>query len=175
MLAACGFLTVNPVGLDVSFVAETLWTGVGAGHKTKHTKDGNHGGRTVTDQGQGQADNGHDTDTHTNIDQDLEHQCGSCTEANQSAHIVRAFCTHVNTAGNDGQFQHHDQNTAEKAHLFANGGEDVVCVLGKQVAALGTVTIEQTLSGQTAAGEGLQIHHVVVALVDALRVDGFIE
>lgn len=41
--------------------------------------------------------------------------------------------------------------------------------------ALGTVAVEQSLSRQAAAGEGAQVHHGVVALVDARGVDGVVK
>ena len=138
-LAACGFLAVDTVGLNISFMAETLRSGVGTGHQSQHTEDGNDRRRAIADQGQCQADNGHNTDTHANVDQDLEHQRGSCAEADQAAHIVRTFCADVNAAGNDGQFQQHDENTAEETHFLADGGEDIVGVLGEQVAALASM------------------------------------
>ena len=48
-------------------------------------------------------------------------------------------------------------------------------MLGKQTAALGTVAVEQTLSGQTAAGQGQQVDLVVVAFINTQRVDAFIK
>ena len=152
-------------------MAQTLRSGVGAGDEAQHTENGNHGGRTIADQGQGQADNGHNADTHTHVDQDLEHQGGGRTEADQTAHIVGALSAHIDAPGDDGQLQHHNQNTAEEAHFLADGGEDVVRVLGEQVAALGTVAVEQALACQTAAGKGLQIDLGVVAGTGALGIE----
>ena len=122
------------------------------GDQAQHTEDTDHRGGAIADQGQGQADNGHDTDAHSHVDEDLEHQSRGGTEADQTAHIVRSSGTHEDTPGDDGKLHHHDQHTAEEAQLFTHRGKDVVRVLGKQVAALGTVAIEQPLSCQAAAG-----------------------
>ena len=153
-------------------MTEALRSGMGTGHQSQHTENGYNGRGTIADQRQGQADNGHDTNAHAHIDQDLEHQSRGGTEADQAAHVVGAFCANVNAAGNDGQLQNHDQNTAEEAHLLTDGGEDVVRVLGEQVAALGTVAVEQALAHQTAAGEGLEVDLGVIPGADTLGIEG---
>ena len=48
-------------------------------------------------------------------------------------------------------------------------------MLSIQVAALGTVTVEETLSGETTAGKGLEVDLGVVTFVDTLRVNGGME
>ena len=152
-----------------------LWSGIGAGHQSQHTENGNHGRGAVADEGQRQTNNGHNADAHAHVDDDLEHQRGGCAEADNPADIVLAPHAHPNAPGDDGQLQQHDQHAAEEAQLFADGGEDVVRMLGKQVAALGTVAVEQALARQTAAGQGLQVDLVVVAGADALRIEVGIE
>ena len=125
---------------------------VGARHEPQHGIDRHDGGTAITDQRQGQADNGHNTDAHANIDGHLEDQRGSCTKADQTAHIILTADTYKDTAGNNGKFQQHHEHAAEKAQFLADGGEHIVCMLGEETAALGTVAVEQALSGQTAAG-----------------------
>ena len=156
-------------------MAQRLRSGMGAGHKSQHAENRNHGGGAIADEGQGQADNRHNTDAHTDIDDDLEHQRGSCTEAHQTADVILAPHTHPDTPGDDGKFQDHDQNTAEEAQLFTDGGEDVVRMLGEQVTALGPVAVEQALARQTAAGKGLEVDLVVVAGADALGIKGGVD
>ena len=109
---------LSSVWLDIAFVAQGGWSGVGTGDQAQHTKDGNHGGAAVADQGQGQADNGHNADAHTNVDQHLEHQGGGHAEADHPAHIVLALNAHIDAAGNDGQLQQHDDHAADEAQLL---------------------------------------------------------
>ena len=57
------------------------------GHQTQHGVGCDDGAAAVADQGQGQADNRHCTDAHTDVDHHLEHH-GKCrTEAHHAAHI----------------------------------------------------------------------------------------
>ena len=163
------------VRLNIPFVALTFRPGVSARHKPKHGIDGDDGGTAVADQRKGQADNGHDADAHADVDHHLKDQRGSRAEADQPPLIVLAPDTHDDAPGNDGQLQNHHQNTAQEPQLLADGGKDIVRVLGEEVAALGTVALEKTLARQAAAGEGLKVDAVVVALIDALGVYGFIK
>ena len=48
-------------------------------------------------------------------------------------------------------------------------------MLGEQVAALGTVAIEQTLTGEATACKGHFVDSAVVALVDAQGIDGIVK
>ena len=48
-------------------------------------------------------------------------------------------------------------------------------MLGKQIAALGTVAVEQPLTGQAAAGEGQQIDLGVIPGADALGIKGGVD
>ena len=48
------------------------WSGVNAGNQTQHGVNGNDGAAAVADEGQGQADNGHNADAHAHIDDHLE-------------------------------------------------------------------------------------------------------
>ena len=150
------------VWLDVSLVTECLGSGIGAGDQTKHRENGHDGGTAVADEGQGQTDNGHGADAHTHVDDHLENQRGSSTEADQTPHIVRTADAHIDTAGDDGELQNHDGNAAEEAQFFTDGGEDVVRMLGEEGAALGTVAVEQTLACQTAAGKGTEVNGIVI-------------
>ena len=173
-----GHFTVNlisPVGLNVSFMALGGWSRVGAGHQTKHGENGHDGRSAVAEERQGQADNGHNADAHADVDHNLEHQCGSSAEAYQSAHVVLAADADDDAPGNDGQLQCHDQYAAQEAQLLTHGGEDVVRMLGKQVTTLGTVAVEQTLSRQTAAGQGLEVDLTVVTGANALCVEGGVD
>ena len=155
-------------GLDVSFMALALRSCMGAGNQAKHGENGHNGGGAIAEEGEGQTDNGHNTDAHAHIDHNLEHQRGTRTEANQTAHIVLTSDTYVEAPGNHSQFQAHNEDTSEESQFLTDGGEDVVRMLGIEVTALGTVTVEQTLSGQTAAGQGLQVDFGVITLVDTL-------
>ena len=146
---------ISPVRLDISFMAQRLWSGIGAGDQAQHGVDGNHRGTAVADQRQGQADNGHNADAHSGVDHHLEHEGRGRAEAHQPAHIVRAPGTHLDAPGDDGQLQEHHRHAAEEAQLLADGGEDVVRVLGEEVSGLGTVAVEQALSRQASAGQGL--------------------
>ena len=123
-------------------MALALRSGVGAGHKPQHGEDGHDGRSTVAEERQGQTDNGHDTDAHADVDHYLEHQGRACAEADQTAHIILAAHTHIEAPGDDSQLQTHDEHTAEETQLLADGGEDIVRMLGIQVAALGTVAVE---------------------------------
>ena len=156
-------------------MAQAFRSGIGTRHKAKHGVDGNDRGTAVADQGQGQTDNGHNTDAHAHVDHNLEDQSGCGAEADHPAHIVLAPDAHVEAPGDDGQFQQHDQHAAEEAQLLTHGGEDVVRMLGEEGSALGTVAVEQPLTRQTAAGEGEQVDLGVVPLVDAQGVDGGVE
>ena len=146
-----------------------------AGYQSQHGEDGHTGGSAVAEEGEGQTDNGHNTDAHADVDHHLEHQSGACAKADQTAHIVLAADANVDAPGNDEQLQDHDEHTTEEAQLLADGGENVVGVLGVQVAALGTVAVEQTLAGETAAGKGLEIDLTVITFVDTLGVNGGVE
>ena len=126
----------------------TLRAGVNAGYQAHHGVQRHNGAAAVAEEGQCQTDNGHNTDTHAGIDQHLEHQSGSCTEADQPAHIVLAAGTHPNAANHNGQQQDQHQSTADKAQLLTDGGENIVRMLGKQRALLGTGAFEKTLTGQ---------------------------
>lgn len=148
-------------------MAEGLWSGVGAGDQSHGGVDGDHGGAAVADQRQGQADNGHNADAHAHVDQHLEHHGGGRTIADQAAHIVRAAGTDLDAPGDDGKLQQDHAQAAEEAQLLTHGGEDVVRMLGEQVAILGTGAVEQALARQAAAGEGLQVDLAVVAGADA--------
>ena len=152
-----------------------LGSGIGTGDQTQHTIDGNDGGRTIADKGQGQTDNGHDAQAHAHIDHHLENQRRSGAEAYQTTGIVGGFDGHIDAAGNDGQLQQQDQHTTEETQFLTDGGENVVRMLGEEVAALGTGAVEQALAGQAAAGKGQQIDFVVITFVDAQRVNGGIE
>ena len=81
---------------------------------------------------------------------------------------------HIDAPGDDGHFHNHDRKAPHEAQLLAHGRENIVRVPGEQAAALGTVAVEQSLSRQAAAGEGAQVHHGVIALVDAHGVDGVV-
>ena len=148
---------------------------MGARHKPQHGEDGNHGGTAVADQRQGQTDNRHGADAHTDVDHVLEHQGGSRTETHQPPHIVRGLDTHVNAPGNDGKLQQHHNHTAQEPQFLADGGENIVRVLSEEVAALGTVAVEQALARQAAAGQRLEVDFVVVAFVDTLGVNGVVK
>ena len=163
------------VWLDISFVALTFRPGVGTRHQTQHGIDGDDGGAAVADQRKGQADNRHGADAHADVDHHLKDQRGSRAEADQPPLVVLAPNAHEDAPGDNGQLQNHHQNTAQEPQLLADGGENIVRVLGEEVAALGTVALEKTLARQTAAGEGLKVHAVVVALVGALGVNGLVE
>ena len=75
--------------------------GMNTRHQTKHGIEGNDGGAAVADEGQSQADNRGNADAHTHIDNDLEHQCGGCAEADHAPHIVLAAAAYLNTAEHD--------------------------------------------------------------------------
>ena len=155
-------------------MAQTLRSRVGTGDKSEHGVDRNHRGAAVADQREGQADNGHNADAHAGVDHHLEHQRGRGTVAYQTAHIVLAVYAHIDAPGDDGHFHNHDRKAPHEAQLLAHGRENIVRVLGEQAAALGTVAVEQPLPRQAAAGEGTQVHHGVIALVDAHGVDGVV-
>ena len=164
-----------PIGLYISLVALGLGSGMGAGHQSKHGVNGNDGGTAVADQRQCQADNGHNTDTHANIDHDLENQRGCGAEADKPAHIVLTPGAYLDTPGNQGKLHKHDHDTAEEAQLLTHGGEDIVRVLGKKQTALCTVAGEQTLTRQTAAGQGQKIDLIVIPGTDTLRIESGID
>ena len=170
-----GGLQILPVRLYIPFMGHGLRSGIGAGHQTQHRINGNDGRTAVTDEGKGQADNGHGADAHADVDDHLENKSRCGTVADQAAHIVRTPDAHVDTAGDDGKLQNHDGHTAEETQLLADGGEDVVRMLGEQGTCLSTVAIEQTLSRQTAAGKGTEVDGVVIPFVDTLGVDGIIK
>ena len=70
--AGC-FLTVRRQGrANVTLVAGRGGTGIHAGDQSQHSVQRNDGGTTVADKGKGQTDNGHNTDTHTHINDNLE-------------------------------------------------------------------------------------------------------
>ena len=164
-----------PIGLDIALVALGLGSGVRAGNQTQHAINGNDGRCAVADEGQGQTDNGHNADAHAHIDHHLEDQRRSSTEADQTAGIVGGLDGHIDAAANNGQLQQQDQHAAEEAQLLTDGGEDVVRMLGEEVAALGTVAVEQALAGKAAAGKGLEVDLGVVTFVDTLGVNGGVE
>ena len=153
-------------------MALTLRSCMGAGYQTQHGEDGHDGRCTVAEERQGQTDNGHNTDAHAYIDHHLEHQCRACTEADQTAHVILAFHTNIKAPGNDRQLQAHDEHTAQKAQFFAHGGEDIVRMLGVQVAALGTVAVEQALASETTTGKGLEVDFGMVSFIDTLGING---
>jgi len=97
------FEILSPEGLHISLVALALRSGMGARHKPQHGENSHDGRSTVAEEGQGQTDNGHNTDAHADVDHHLEHQSGTCTEANQTAHIVLTFHTHIEAPGNNRQ------------------------------------------------------------------------
>ena len=132
-------------------MTQRLRSGVGAGDQAQHGVDGNHRGAAVADERQGQADNGHNADAHSGVDHHLEHEGRGRAEAHQPAHIVRAPVAHPDAPGDEGDLHNHDQKAAKEAQLLADGGEDVVRVLGEEVSGLGSVAVEQTLAEQTAA------------------------
>ena len=162
-------------GLDIALVAEAGRSGIGTGNQTQHTENGNHRGGSVADQRQGQTDNGHNADAHTGVDHHLEHQSGGRTVADQTAHIVGAAGAHPDASADNSQLHNHDQHASEEAQLLANGGEDIVRMLGEEVAALGTVAVEQTLTEEAAAGEGLKVDLTVVTGAGTLGVEGGID
>ena len=148
---------------------------VGTGYQTQHSIQGHDGRTAVADERQGQADNGHGADAHADVDDHLEDQSRGSAEADQTPHIVGAANTHINTPGDNGKLQNHDSDAAEETQLLTDGGEDVVRMLGEEGAALGTVAVEQALTGQTAAGEGPEVHHIVEPFVGTLGVNGVVE
>ena len=99
-------------------MTEALRSRVGAGDQAKHCVDGNDGGTAIADQWKSQTDNGHNTDAHAGIDHQLEHQCGSRAEADNTAHIVWAPHAHLEAAGNDQHFQNHNHHTAHEAQFL---------------------------------------------------------
>ena len=153
-------------------MALRLGSGVRSGDQTQHAVNGNDRRCTVADEGQGQTDNGHNTNAHAHIDHHLEDQRRSCTEADQTAGIVGCLNGHINAATNNSQLQQQNQQTAEETQLLTDGGEDVVRMLSEEVAALGTGTVEETLTRQTAAGKGQEVDLIVITFVDAQGVDG---
>ena len=163
------------VGLYISLMGHGLRSGVGAGYQSQHGKDGNDGRTAVADERQGQADNGHGTDAHADVDDHLKDQGRCSTVADQTAHVVGTPDAHIDASGDDGKLQKHDGHTAEEAQLLTDGGENVVRVLGEQGTGLRTVAVEQTLSRQTAAGKGAEVHDVMEPLVGTLGIDGFVE
>ena len=116
-----GFGSVAPVRLYIPFVAEGRRSRVGAGDQSQHGENGNAGRCTIAEERQSQTDNGHNADAHADVDHNLEHQCGACAEADQTTHIILAADTHIEAPGNDGQFQNHNENTAEETQFFADG------------------------------------------------------
>ena len=152
-------------------MAGGIWSGVDAGDQTHHGVQGQNGAAAVADEGQGQTDNRSNADTHTDVAENLENQGGGGAEAYQPPDIVLAVSTHPDAPGyNQAQENNHKQ-AAEEAQLLADGGEDEVCVLGKQSAfCLGAGALIQSLSCKAAAGEGAKAQGGVVAFVDTQRV-----
>ena len=74
---------------------------MGAGDKSQHGEDGHDGRRAIAEEGQRQTDNGHNTDTHADVDHHLEDQCGSRAIAHQTADVVLRLNAHVDAAGDD--------------------------------------------------------------------------
>ena len=128
--------------LYISLVAERFRSRVSAGYKSQHCVDRNNGRTAVADQRQRQTDNGHNADTHADVNGNLENQRGGRTEADQATHIVLTTQTNIDAAGNDGKLQQHNKNAAEETQLLTDGGENVVRMLCKQTAALCTVAVE---------------------------------
>ena len=119
----------------------------------------------------GQTDNRGDTDTHADVTGDLEDQCGSCTKADKTAHIVLAAGANPNDPDDDGKQSQNHQRAAYKTQFFADGGKDKVGMLGEEGAfRLSSVTLEQTLTGHTAAGERTQGKHRVITGADTQSV-----
>ena len=164
--------SVRPYRLDISLVALRLWSGIGTGDQAQHGKDTHHGRAAVAEERQGQADNGHNANAHTHVNHQLEHQSGSSAVGNEPPHIVRAPGAHIDAPGNNQQLHDNDGAAAHKAQLLADGGENIVRMLGKQVAALGTVAVEQALARQAAAGQGLEVDLTVVPGAGALGIEG---
>ncbi len=149
-------------------------SGVDTGDKPKHGVQRNDGAAAVAHKGQRQTDNRGDADAHTHITGDLKDQRGCGAEADHAAHIVGAFQTHINAPGDDADHHQQHKHAAHKAQLLADGGENIVGMLGEQVIVriLCPVAVKQTVTGKAAAGEGLQTHAGVEPGTDTVSVNG---
>ena len=63
---------------------------------------------------------------------------------------------HIENSQNDCNQQNNTQGAAEKPQLLANGGKDKVGVLLRNIAGLNLGAVKQPLTGQPAAGNGIQ-------------------
>ena len=156
---------------DVTLMASGSRSRVDTGNQTQHSISGNDGTAAVAEQGQRQTDNRNDTDAHTHVDDSLEDQRRGGTEADQFAHIIRALGAYPNAADDDQKQQTDDQDTADEAQFLADRGKNIVRMLSEKVAALSTIAVKQTLSGQAAAGKGLQTLGRMPAFIQTLWVD----
>ena len=164
-----------PVWLDISLVGHGLRSRIGTGDQTQHRVNGNDGRTAVADEGQCQTDNGHGADAHTDVDDNLENQSGGGAETNQTAHVVGATDADIDAAGNDGKLQNHNNHATDETQFLADGGEDIVGMLGKEGTCLSTVAVKQALSRQTTTGPRTEVHDVVETLVGTLGIDGVVK
>lgn len=157
---------------NISFMAGRGRSGMDAGDQAQHGIQRQDRAAAIADKGQGQADNRHDTDAHAHIDDHLENQSCRRAEADQPAHKILAPGAYIDAPGYDQRKQHHHQQTAQKTQLLTDGGEDIVRMLGEQMAVrvLGSGTIEEALARQSAAGKGFQALVGVITGAGARRV-----
>ena len=142
-----------------------------AGDQSQHGVQRQHGTAAIADEGQRQTDHGCNTDAHTHIAANLENQCRGRTEADHAPEVILASGTDLDDSENNESQQHQHEEAADKSHLLADGGENIVRMLGRQSADLCTVSLKQSLSHQTAAGQGQQAPLGMIPGTDTHRVD----
>ena len=161
--------------LYVSLLRIRRWMHFYAGYDAHGDKQGQHGGAAVAEEGQGQTNNGHQTQAHSDIDENLKQQHAGDPNTDLPIKIALGVGADVDDAQNDGSEQGNTQETAQEAQFLANHSEYKVRVLGRNGVGLGLCALVEALPGKSTAGDGVDGALGLIADANSGGIDGLVK
>ena len=121
-------------------------------HQSDTAHVGHHVGTAVTEEGQGNACDGHDADTHTYVLKDVEQEHGHHPDDDQSTELVIGVEGQTDHVQDDEQVNPDEADASHKTEGFPDGGKNEVGPVGRHIVELAHGPVHKGAYAEHAAG-----------------------
>ena len=116
--------------------------------QAQSSKDGHRSGSAIAQQGKGNANGRHDSESHSYIDGNMEEHETCHTRTDQDSDAITGGFGNSNQAHQNEQIKHQDQYGTDKSDLFGQDGKDKIGVNLGNKSQLALQSLSQSLAKQ---------------------------